>query len=170
MSWFGIITRFDLRILEHRDSNSGATVRAMIDERFESAGGWTIKKSGGVDWTKGKVVNGTTLSIGVEIQMSIRSDALIIDVCHLRDSIIAGTIDVGVIVTNSDRMAVFMTDRVAHYSHAVLTVDRARAQDLPLVVIGLEHDGPGQALPKRPKSPAGQAKSGRKPTLKTPKK
>lgn len=80
---------------------------------------------------------------------------LIIDVDHLRLGIIAGQIDVGILVTNSDRLAVFMTDRAAHFSAATRTVERARATDLPLLLIGLEHDGAGVALAKQRKSESG---------------
>ena len=80
---------------------------------------------------------------------------MIIDVDHLRLGIIAGEIDVGILVTNSDRLAVFMTDRAAHFSAATRTVERARATDLPLLLIGLEHDGAGGALAKQRKRESG---------------
>lgn len=144
-----ILTGFDLRVEERRDSNGGAEIRAIMDERFRQAEGWTIRSSGGVDWTKCHVVNGTSTCLGVEIQFSARSDLLIVDVVHLRDEITAGRIDVGIIVVPSDRLAVFLTDRVARYSDAVRAVERARAEDLPLAVLSIEHDGPGPALPKR---------------------
>jgi len=70
-------------------------------------------------------------------------------VVHLRDAMTAGSIDIGVIVAPSDKFAYFLTDRVARYSDAVKAVERARATDLPLAVLGLEHDGPGVALPKK---------------------
>jgi hypothetical protein len=144
-----VLTGFELRVQEQRDSNSGAVLRGWIDERFQQVGGWAKLATGGVDWTKCRVVNGTSVCLGVEIQVSARSDLLIVDVVHLRDAITAGTIDVGVIVTASNPLAYFLTDRVARYSDAVEAVSRARAQDLPLVVIGILHDGPGPPLPKR---------------------
>jgi len=144
-----VLTRFELRIEERRDANGGAEIRTLMDERFRQAEGWVIRSSGGVDWTKCHIVNGTRVCLGVEIQFSARSDLLIVDVVHLRDEITAGRIDVGIIVVTSDRLAVFLTDRVARYSDAVRAVERARAQDLPLAVLGIEHDGPGPALPKR---------------------
>jgi len=143
------LTGFDLRVLEKKDSNGGAAVRELLDARFRSVGGWDNKQSGGVDWIKCHTANGTKVCIGVEIQFSARSDLLIVDVHHLRDDITTGKIDVGVIVVPSDALAYFLTDRVARYTDAVKAVERARAADLPLAVIALEHDGPGVALLKR---------------------
>lgn len=144
-----IVTEFDLRVEERRDANGGAAIRSLLDERFVAAEGWTNRQSGAVDWTKCHLSNGSRVCLGVEVQLSARSDLLIVDVQHLRDSITAGDIDVGVIVVASDRLAVFLTDRVARYSDAVKAVDRARAEDLPLMVVGIEHDGPGPSLAKR---------------------
>lgn len=64
------------------------------------------------------------------------------------ESILKGFELVGVIVVPSDRLAVFLTDRVACFSDAVKAVEQARAQDLPLVILGVEHDGPGMSLKK----------------------
>ncbi len=144
-----LLTRFELHVVEARDSNGGAAVRVLIDDRFRTAGGWENKTTGGVDWTKCRTVNGTRVCLGVEIQFSARSDLLIVDVQHLRDEITEGRIDVGVIVVPSNKLAYFLTDRVARYTDAVKAVERARASDLPLVVLALEHDGPGPALMKR---------------------
>lgn len=144
-----IIVGFELLVEERRNANGAAEIRALLDQRFRIAQGWTSRTSGGVDWTKCHSVNGTSVCLGVEVQFSGRSDLLIVDVVHLRDEIIAGRIDVGVIVAPSDRLAVFLTDRVARYTDAVKAVERARAQDLPLIVLGVEHDGPGPFLKKR---------------------
>jgi len=144
-----VLTGFDLRLEERRDANGAAEIRSRIDSRFEQAGGWQKIQSGDIDWTKCHTVNGTRVCLGVEIQFSGRSDLLIVDVVHLRDGLTHGYIDVGVVVVPSDRLAVFLTDRVARYSDAVKAVERARAEDLPLVILSLEHDGPGSALPKR---------------------
>jgi hypothetical protein len=144
-----ILMNFELLVEEKRDSNGGAAIRHIVDERFRSSQGWTNKSSGGVDWTKCHAVNGTQVCIGVEIQLSARSDLLIIDVVHLRDDITSGQIDVGVIVAPSDRLAIYLTDRVARFTDAVRAVERARAEDLPLIILGLEHDAPGSPLAKQ---------------------
>lgn len=146
-----ILTGFTLQVLEEVDSNGGAAVRELIDPRFASHSGWHKITSGGIDWTKCHQANGTKVCLGVEIQFSARSDLLIVDVHHLRDEIITGSIDVGVVVVPSDDLARFLTDRVARYSDAIKAVERARATDLPLGVLALHHDGPGPALAKRKK-------------------
>ena len=92
------VTTFRLLITEERDANGGAAVRDLLDSAFLKAGGWKNLVSGGIDWTKCKTVNGTQICIGVEIQFSGRSDLLIVDVAHLRDKIIAGAIDIGVMI------------------------------------------------------------------------
>ena len=140
---------FELRVEERRDSNSAGEVRALFDKGFQNLQGWSKKQTGGVDWTKCHSVNGTTVCLGVEIQISARSDMLIVDVVHLRDEITAGNIDVGVIVVPSDELAVYLTDRVARFTDAKKAVERARAQDLTLAILSIRHDGVGPAIPKR---------------------
>ena len=144
-----VLGGFQLCVEERRDANGGAAVRDMIDAAFMQAGGWKKLQTGGVDWTKCKTVNGTRVCLGVEIQFSGRSDLLIVDVAHLRDEIIEGSIDVGVMVVPSDRLGKFLTDRGPKFADATRAIERARAQDLPLIVLALEHDGPGPALAKR---------------------
>lgn len=146
-----ITTGFDLRLKEEKDANGGAAVRKLIDAQFEKARGWTKKKTGDVDWTKCKIVNGTRICVGVEVQFSARSDLLAIDVHHLRRAIIAGDIDIGMLVVPDDTLAVFLTDRGPKMSDAKRHVEEARAQDLPLVLLALRHDGPGSALAKQAK-------------------
>src|SRR5438046_1688892 len=70
-----IITDFPLLVEEGRDRNGSKVLRAFIDDRFKNAGGWTQKKSGGVDWIKRQAINSRPrhICIGVEIQVSGRS-------------------------------------------------------------------------------------------------
>jgi hypothetical protein len=144
-----ILTEFPLLVEERRDANSGASVRAALDARFAEFSSWKKIASGGIDWVKCHSVNGTSVCIGVEIQFSARSDLLIVDIDHLREQITLGTIDVGVVVVPSDRLAVFLTDRAPYFGAACKAVERARASDLPLLILGLDHDGVGDALEKR---------------------
>ena len=146
-----IATGFDLRVKEEKDANGGAAVRKLIDEQFEKARGWTKKQTGYVDWTKCKVVNGTRVCMGVEVQFSARSDLLAIDVHHLRRAIVSGDIDIGILLVPDDDLAVFLTDRGPKISDAKRHVEEARAQDLPLVLLALRHDGPGPPLAKQAK-------------------
>ena len=148
-----IITAFDLRVKEAIDANGAAAVRKMIDERFSKVADWKMTKSGGVDWSKCHVVNGTRVCVGVEVQFSARSDLLVMDICHLRDAIsIHAMIDVGVIVVPDDTLADFLTDRIPRFSDAVRHVRAARAEDFPLLLLGVRHDGPWEPLAKQKKS------------------
>jgi len=147
-----IIEGFALLVKEEKDANGAATLRKLIDARFREAGGWRRRVAGSADWTKTKVVNGTTLRVEVEVQVSARSDLLIRDVIHLRDSLEEGRIDVGLIVVPSDRLGPCLTDRTPRMRDAVRTVREARAENLPLLLMAIEHDGPGPPLPKQKKA------------------
>lgn len=148
-----ILTEFELRIEERRDSNGAGKVRKMIDERFRAAGGWIPKASGGVDWIKKQAINGRPrhICIGVEVQVSARSDIISVDLIHLRKELLQGQIDLAVLVVPSDTLGIFLTDRVARLSEAKRHIEMARAEDMPFVLIAIEHDGPGPALQKEPR-------------------
>jgi hypothetical protein len=146
-----IISGFTLLLKEETDANGGAAVRRMLDEQFKQALGWVKKQTGDVDWTKCQVINGVRVCIGVEIQFSARSDLIVIDIIHLRKAVTEGWIDAGILVVPSDRLSGFLTDRGPSMSDAKRHVLAAKAEDLPLLVIALEHDGPGPPLPKQEK-------------------
>jgi hypothetical protein len=147
-----LIEATPLLLLEQKDSNSGAAVRRKLDHAIRASGGWTITVTGGIDWKKCVEHNGARVCLGVEIQVSARSDLVVLDLIHLRDAIESGEIDVGVIVVPSDKTAYFMTDRCPTYRETIRTIeDRSRFETLPLVVVAFEHDGPGDALPKQSK-------------------
>ena len=73
------VTDFPLLVKEQVDANGGAAVRKLIDKQFDSLGGWTKRVSGDIDWIKCKIVNGTRVCVGVEVQVSARSDLLVMD-------------------------------------------------------------------------------------------
>jgi hypothetical protein len=146
-----VIESLPLLVLEKKDGNGGAAVRKMIDAQFVSVGGWAKRVTGDLDWTKCKIVNGTRVCIGVEVQFSARSDLIVVDMIHLNKAFREGRIDVGVLLVPSDRLGVFLTDRGPRMSDAKRHVDAARLQDSPLIVLAVEHDGPGPALPKQSK-------------------
>lgn len=160
-----IIQGFPLRVKEQKDANGGAAVRKLLDAEFEKrrATGWLKRVTGAVDWTKCLTINGTRVCIGVEVQFSGRSDLIIVDIIHLRAALTHGVIDVGILLVPNDRLGPFLTDRGPRIADARRLIREARVEDLPLLLIGIEHDGPGVALAKQPKSPVGQAKSRRKP-------
>jgi len=138
-----------LQVEEKRDANGGAAVRRLIDERFSNS--WKNVAVGDIDWTRCHTINGTRVCIGVEIQMSARSDLLVIDVMHVRGAIERGEIDVGVLVVPSDRLGVYLTDRGPRMADAKKHVRAARADDLPILLIAIEHEGAGPALAKQAK-------------------
>lgn len=146
-----LIEETKLYILEEKDSNSGAVVRERIDAAFQQAKGWKKFQTGDVDWRKSRKINGTEVAIGVEVQVSARSDLVVVDIMHLRDAIESGSIDVGVIVVPCDKTAYFLTDRCPTMRETTNAIEKIRSQHLPLVVLAVEHDGPGAALPKKRK-------------------
>jgi hypothetical protein len=124
-----------------------------IDAALLAAEGWTNTVSGNIDWRKCVEHNGAKVCLGVEIQVSARGDLVVLDLIHLRDALEGGEIDVGVVVVPSDRMPYFMTDRCPTFRETIRAIeDRSRVDTLPIVVIGIEHDGPGEALLKRIRS------------------
>jgi hypothetical protein len=146
-----VLIGFELLVQETQDSNGGAAVRRFIDERFDSVGGWTKKQTGDVDWTKCYITNGTRVCVGVEVQVSARSDLIVMDIVHLRRAVDAGLIDIAILVVPSDRLSHFLTDRAPCMSDAKRHVGHAKAEDLPLIVMAIEHDGAGPPLAKQKK-------------------
>jgi hypothetical protein len=130
-------------------SNGAAAIRLLLDETFRKTGTWESKQSGDVDWSKCKVVNGTRVCIGVEIQISARSELLYKDVLHLKSRIVGGDIDLGVIVVPSDHLQSFLPDRTPSVSYAKKVIAEQDADRLPIILIEMEHDGPGPPLLKR---------------------
>ena len=145
-----LICGFELLILEERDSNGAGALRKLIDERFTSAQGWVQRKTGGVDWSKRQAINGRPrfISLGVEIQVSGRSDLIAVDLIHLRQQLLQGDIDLAVLVVPSDRLGTFLTDRVAKKSEAMRHIQWLKCEDMPFVLMVIEHDGIGPALAK----------------------
>ena len=138
------VTSFDLRVEEEKYANGTRQIRQAIDAQFEAMGGWTKIASGGVDWSKG---NERGSQIGVEVQVSGRSDLLAVDLLHLRAELNAGKMDVGVIVVPDDTLSRFLTDRTPNLRTAIRHI-KDRAADTAIQIIAFRHDGPGPALPK----------------------
>jgi hypothetical protein len=141
-----------IEIQEERDANGAAVIREALDTRFTVGSDWVKTASGGVDWIKRIRYNSTFMArLGVEIQVSARSDLLIRDIVHLRNSLQEGHIDVGAIVVPSDRFQTFLPDRTPSYRDAIRYIEQEfkEAMTFPIVVIAIEHDGIGEALPKK---------------------
>jgi hypothetical protein len=148
-----ILISTDVRVLDKKQANGAGVVREMIDAKFGEYTEWVQSKSGDIDWVKRFRYNQTIVSrIGVEIQVSGRSDLLSRDIVHIRNNLQDSHIDVGVIVVPSDDFEYRLTDRVANYTYAVRYVEEElrEAQSYPIVLIAVEHDGfSDTALPKK---------------------
>ena len=110
-------------------------------------------KAGDVDWIKKIRYNESILSrLGVEVQVSGRSDLLARDIVHIRNSLQDSHIDVGVIVVPSNEFEYWLTDRVANFTYATRYVEHElrEAQNYPIILLAIEHDGySSQPLPKK---------------------
>ena len=138
-----------LLVYEEAQANGAAAIRQLLDATFLGAESWQSKKTGDVDWSKCKVVNGTRVCVGVEIQVSARSELLYKDILHLKNRIAGGDIDLGIIIVPSDRLHTFLPDRTPSVSYARTVIAEQDADRLPIVLIEMEHDGPGPPLPKK---------------------
>ena len=161
-----IVCGFPLHVLNQPQSNGGAVLREMIDARFKKRN-WAQNKIGGIDWLKCKQINGTRVCVGCEIQVSGRSELIYRDLSHFRRSIIAdGQIDLAVEVTASDSLAKLLTDRLLSHSYALQIIKETRSEDLPIVLIAIEHDGFSEKpLPKK-KTNRGKGKAKRRTSSK----
>ena len=148
-----IIMCTEVRVLEEKQANSAGHVRELIDGTFSKYSDWVQSKSGDIDWVKRFRYNQTIVSrLGVEVQVSGRSDLLARDIVHIRNNLQDSHIDVGVIIVPSNYFEYYLTDRVANYSYAVRYVEEElrEAQSYPIVLLGIEHDGFSEdALPKK---------------------
>ena len=138
------VTGFELLVKEKKHANGTKGLRQEIDSKFENLGGWEKITVGGIDWTK---KNSTGSRIGVEVQVSGRSDLLAVDVIHLREELIGGSLDIGVIIVPDDLLSRFLTDRTPNLRAAIRHVE-SRAKDMAVQVIAFRHDGIGPALSK----------------------
>jgi hypothetical protein len=66
---------------------------------------------------------------------------------HLKEELVAGKIDIGIIVVPDDMLSRFLTDRTPNLATAPKHVEH-RASDLPIRVLAFKHDGVGPPLEK----------------------
>lgn len=135
---------FSLLVDETKHANGTQGIRQSIDNGFSQLSGWVNVAVGGVDWTK---TNADGRAVGVEVQVSGRSDLLAVDVLHLSEQLTNGAVDVCVIIVPDDALSKFLTDRTPNYSTAIRHV-KQWANDKPIQIIAFRHDGTGPALPK----------------------
>jgi hypothetical protein len=139
-------------LLEEKDANGAAEVRKALDESLGSQQDWVKTTTGGVDWVKRIRYNNSIIArLGVEIQVSARSDLIIRDIVHIRNSLQEGLIDVAVIVVPSDKLEQYLPDRCPAYRDAVRYIEDEfkEAMTFPIILIAIEHDGAGPALGKQ---------------------
>ena len=142
----GILKGLKIRIKEQKHANSGGVLRKLLDSKFEQKGGWTRRTAGGSDWKKCTEIDGATVCIEVEIQVSARSDLVVIDIYHLRRSIQSGEIDLGILIVPTDRLTPFLKSRQPSLRETQRAIEETDAHRIPLLVMAIEHDGPGPAL------------------------
>src|SRR6266849_6623456 len=81
-----IILDTPLFLVEVKHGNGAAAVREAIDKGFVAATGWVNKQTGDVDWVKRYRFNESMIAkLGVELQVSARSDLIVRDLVHLRN-------------------------------------------------------------------------------------
>ena len=157
-----ILLSAQVAVKEETQANGAAVIRELLDAEFKKRADWKGNKTGDIDWIKRFRYNSTLIArLGVEVQISARSDLLIRDIIHLRNKLQAGDIDVGVIVVPDDRLQRFLTDRTPSFSEAVkyMEVEFPEAKTYDIVLIAVEHDATSDTpLPKK------RTNRGRKPT------
>jgi len=148
-----LLLSIEIYIQNKKQANGAGRLRELIDEGFGCYKDWVNSATGDIDWVKRIRYNQTIISrIGVEIQVSGRSDLLARDIVHIRNSLQDSHIDVGVIVVPSNELAYFLTDRVADFNYAIRYVEEElrEAKSYPIVVLAIEHDGfSDEPLPKK---------------------
>lgn len=98
-----ILITTEVHVQNKKQANGAGRVRELIDQRFQAYDDWVLSKSGDIDWLKRLRFNETIVSrMGVEVQVSGRSDLLARDIVHIRNNLQDSHIDVGVIVVPSD--------------------------------------------------------------------
>jgi hypothetical protein len=161
-----ILISIPIEIVEKARANSGRAIREAIDASFAENVDWKKTTSGGIDWIKRIRYNQTYLArLGVEIQVSSRSDLLIRDIVHLRNSLQKAEIDVGVIVVPDNRFGAFLTDRTPTFKAAVdyIEVQFPEAKDIPLVILAVENDAVGKMAIAKKKTNRGEGSARKKP-------
>jgi hypothetical protein len=138
-------------VKDKADGNGAGALREPIDAQFGKREDWVLSKSGSVNWVK-RVQSGETFLTRLGVQVPARSDMLIRDLVHLRNSLQSGKIDVGIIEVPSDSLQRLLTDRTPSYADAIRYIESEFPEGMnwPIVLIAVEHNECGTvALPKK---------------------
>ncbi|MCX6261257.1 MAG: hypothetical protein NTY95_10560 [Bacteroidia bacterium] len=104
-----ILLSTQIYILREKQKNSAGVVRERIDYSFECTNKditnnddkWIKSSSGDIDWKRRYRFNTSIVPwIGVEIQVSARSDLLARDIVHIRNSLQESRIDMDLVLTH----------------------------------------------------------------------
>ena len=148
-----IIKKPDISIKKEKNSNGGAFVKEKLYEQFRSYPGWKEGSAGVIDWIKEiQFSDSQKIRVGVEVQVSARSDLVIRDFVHLGRDFRTGEIDIGVIILPSDDFAYYLTDRAPSLKEAIgyIEVDFRTLMDYPIIIYAIENDGWSETpLPKK---------------------
>lgn len=149
-----ILTGFHLNIQERLHANSAVHTRHVLEHRFEMVTGWSRRRTGELYWSKHLTKNNSRVCLGVKIRIAGRhdlspQDLLIMEIVGLSQQLIRGSIDIAALVVPSAQFSVYLGNRAPNLVDAIRAVERTRATDLPLIILALEHDGPGRPLPKK---------------------
>src|SRR2546425_3531547 len=113
------ISSFTLVIKKQIHGNGSAALRELIDSALRNVGDWTNTASGDVDWIKCRIVDGVRVCVGVEVQVSARSDLIFRDIVHFQKQMREGHIDVCVEILPSDELSPYLIDRTPRFSDGV---------------------------------------------------
>lgn len=139
-----IILDTEVYLLEKKMANGAAAIREALDASFKAKEEWVQKVVGDIDWVKRIRYNHSIISrLGVEVQVSARSDLMIRDIVHIRNKLQEGEIDIGVIVVPDNILQAFLPDRTPSFKDAVRYMEEEfkDAMTYPIIVIAIEHDG-----------------------------
>jgi hypothetical protein len=147
-----ILISTKIELLEEKQANGAAEIRKALDDSFLKKDSWEKLSAGGIDWKKRVRYNRTFIAqLGVEVQVSSRSDLLIRDIVHLRNSIQIGEIEVGIIIVPNNRLQSFLPDRTPSFKDAIKYIEEEfkEAMNFPIIILAVEHDSTGNALKKQ---------------------
>ena len=108
-----------------------------------------IEEAKGGKWIKTRAVSNVELRVEFRIRISSRREILYKDALHLRRRTESGDIDLGVIIVPSDNLRRCLPDRTPSSNYAARAISEMGADCSPIILIEIEHHGPGPAPTKR---------------------
>ncbi len=142
-----ILTGFELLVEAEKATERSGDLRRTMDSALPVAGGWVRTTRSFVLFQA--ACNERPAASHLH-RRRLRSQAERISFVDLIHCEIAsqGAIDLSVLIVPSDKVGLYLTDRVARVSEAMRHIKMGRFEDMPFVLIAMEHDGPGPRLAK----------------------